>query len=120
VRALVSRHPVGAFFVMAYAITWIVWVPRALVDVGLLDWSWPSVVGRAWSYGPALAAVLVACLANGRSGLNELWSGLRRWRVGWLWYAIVLVVPFILSWSAFDCAYATGRKQPPKELAEAH
>jgi len=100
VRALVSRHPVVAFFVATYAITWIVWVPRALVDQGVLDWTWPDLVGRAWSYGPALAAILVAWLARGGAGLSGLWAGLRRWRVGWRWYGIVLVAPFVIGWGA--------------------
>jgi membrane protease YdiL (CAAX protease family) len=100
VRALVSRHQVIAFFLAAYAITWVVWVPRALVHQGLLDWTWPDAVGRAWSYGPALAAVLIACLARGGVGPAELWAGLRRWRVGWCWYALVLAVPFVVSTSA--------------------
>ncbi len=100
VSTLVSRHPVVAFFLAAYAVTWIVWVPRALVDQGLLDWTWPGVVGRAWSYGPALAAVLVAGLARGGAGPAELWAGLRRWRVGWRWYALVLAVPFVVAMSA--------------------
>jgi len=91
---------VVAFFVAAYAITWIVWVPRALVDQGMLDWTWPTVVGRAWSYGPALAAVLVAWLASGRAGPQRLWAGICRWRVGWRWYGLVLVVPFVLSSAA--------------------
>ena len=95
-----SRHPVVAFFAAAYAITWIVWVPRALVDQGVLDWTWPGVVGQAWSYGPAAAAVLVAWLASGRSGPQGLWAGVRRWRVGWRWYGLVLVVPFVVALGA--------------------
>jgi uncharacterized protein len=121
-RALVSRHPVVAFFVAAYVVTWIVWLPRALVDQGLLDWTWPGVVGRGWSYGPAMAALLVAWLVAGRAGLAELWAGLRRWRVGWHWYGLVLVVPFVVS----SCAMwlyerLTGRPadwpvQTPRDL----
>jgi membrane protease YdiL (CAAX protease family) len=91
---------VVAFFAAAYAITWGVWVPRALVDQGRLDWTWPTVIGPGWSYGPAMAAVLVAWLASGSAGPAALWAGICRWRVGWRWYALVLVAPLMLALSA--------------------
>jgi hypothetical protein len=47
VRSIRSR-PLVAFFVLAFAITWAVWVPRAAgVPVG--------VVGQLWTWAPAVA-----------------------------------------------------------------
>jgi membrane protease YdiL (CAAX protease family) len=39
--------------------------------------------------GPALAAVVVTALVDGRAGLRELWARVTRWRVGWRWWAVV-------------------------------
>jgi uncharacterized protein len=97
VVGLARRHPVVAYCLAAYVLTWAVWLPRALVDQGLLAWEWPVVLGRVWSYGPALAAVATAAGVAGRPGLRRLGRGLVRWRVGWRWYVVVFVAPFALS-----------------------
>jgi uncharacterized protein len=100
VIGLASRHPVGAYFLAAFALTWAVWVPRALVHQGVLDWDWPLLLGKAWTYSPALAAVAVTAVLAGRGGLRQLGRALVRWRVGWRWYALVLLAPFAVSGSA--------------------
>jgi membrane protease YdiL (CAAX protease family) len=92
VRALVRRHPGSVFVLLAYALTWSVWVPRALVSQGWLTAQWPMIVGPYWSVGPAVAAVITASVA-GRGALRELGSRLVRWRVRWWWYAIVVLGP---------------------------
>jgi len=85
------------YFLAAFVLTWAVWVPRALVQQGLLDWDWPVLLGKAWTYSPALAAVAVTAALAGRLGLRRLGGALVRWRVGWSWYALVLLGPFALS-----------------------
>src|ERR671916_2631011 len=58
VAQLIRRHPLVTFFLLAFGITWIVWVPRAAgVQVG--------VVGDAWTWTPAIAALLAAALTGG-------------------------------------------------------
>jgi len=70
--SVVKRHPIVTFFVLAYALTWPV-IP--LVSVSPL-------LGIPARRGPALAAIIVTSLADGRSGLMDLLSRLVRWRVG--------------------------------------
>jgi uncharacterized protein len=85
VRAIRSR-PLGAFFVLVFGITWVVWVPRAAgVPVGT--------VGQLWTWVPAVAALLVAALTGGRAAVGDLGARLVRWRVGWQWYAVVVLGP---------------------------
>ena len=79
-----------AFFVLAFAITWAVWVPRAAgVPTGA--------VGQLWTWVPAAAALITAALTGGRSAVGELGERLLRWRVGWRWYAVVIVGPAVFS-----------------------
>lgn len=92
-RRLARRFPVTTFVVLAFVITWSVWVPRALVSQGYLDSQWPMTLGSFWTYGPAVAAVLAAWLTAGPPGFRELASRLVRWRVGGHWYAVVLLGP---------------------------
>jgi len=89
VRSIRSR-PLAAFFVLVFAITWAVWVPRAAgVPVG--------VVGQLWTWVPAAAALITAALAGGRGALGDLGARLVRWRVGWRWYAVIILGPAIFS-----------------------
>ena len=89
VRSIRSR-PLLAFFMLAFAITWAVWVPRAAgVPVGA--------VGQLWTWIPAVAALLAAALTGGRAAVGELGARLVRWRVGWRWYAVVVLGPAAFS-----------------------
>jgi len=75
-----------AFFVLAFGITWVVWVPRAAgVPVGA--------VGQLWAWSPAVAALLAAALTYGRAAVGELGARPVRWRVSWRWYAVVVLGP---------------------------
>jgi uncharacterized protein len=90
ITAYVKRHQLVAFFVLAYALTWPL-IP--LVRVSPL-WGFPAL------FGPALAAVIVAALTDGRAGLRDLLSRLVRWRVGVRWYAVALGLPMVLALTA--------------------
>ncbi|HYI53864.1 MAG TPA: type II CAAX endopeptidase family protein [Microlunatus sp.] len=91
-RAAVRRHPAGVFVLLAFVLTWSVWIPRALVSRGLLTHRWPMILGEYWVWLPALAAVITAALA-GQGALVELGARLLRWRVRWWWYPMVLLGP---------------------------
>ena len=68
----IRRYPLVTFSLLAFAITWVVWVPRAAgVPVG--------VVGDAWTLAPAMAALLAAALTGGRAALRA-WE--RAWCAG--------------------------------------
>ena len=41
--------------------------------------------------GPCVAGVLMTAIVDGRPGLRHFFARLRRWRVGWTWYAIALL-----------------------------
>ena len=87
---LMKRHPLVTFFLLVFILTWVVWVPRASgAPLG--------VVGQAWTWVPAIAALLAAALTGGRGALRELGSRLVRWRVGWQWYVVVILGPAVFS-----------------------
>ena len=83
---MIRRHPLATFVVLAFGVTWVVWIPRALgAPVGA--------VGQLSTWAVAVAAVLAALLTGGRGAVRELLSRLVRWRVGLRWYAVVLLGP---------------------------
>ena len=86
-----KRLPVTTFIVLAFLVTWIIWVPRAMGA------DWAVQVGQIWTYGPAIAAVLAAGLTGGRTAIRQLAAGLDKWRLGWNWYAVILIGPLALA-----------------------
>jgi CAAX protease family protein len=100
--AFVKGHPLITFFVLAYALTWPV-IP--LVSVSPL-------LGLPGLFGPALAAIVVASLAGGKSALKDLASRLLRWRVGVRWYAVALGLPAVLALTAAGLHLLLGAPAP--------
>jgi uncharacterized protein len=87
---LIQRYPLVTFFILAFAITWVVWVPRAVgVPVGL--------VGQVWTWAPAIAALLAAAFTGERAAIRDLGARLVRWRVGWRWYLVGILGPAVFS-----------------------
>jgi membrane protease YdiL (CAAX protease family) len=70
------RHPLVAFFVLTYVLTW-----AAIPFIGF------------FTAGPFLAALIVIPLTQGLSGLKELGLRMIRWRVRWYWYAVAIGLP---------------------------
>jgi hypothetical protein len=58
IRKQIGDHPISAFFVGAYAITWGIWFPvLSAIDRGLIAYSTTAlVVLVAGSFGPPLSA----------------------------------------------------------------
>jgi hypothetical protein len=62
VVALIRRYPLTTFFVLAYALSWLVY---PLIQVS-------PIIGFVGLFGPALAAVIVVAAAEGNTGLRDL------------------------------------------------
>jgi membrane protease YdiL (CAAX protease family) len=100
--ALIRRHPVVSFYVLAFAISWgaIVAVvgPAGMTGTG----STIFLSGIVSLAGPGIAGVLMTWLTGGRSGLRDLRSRLLRWRVGIRWYAVALLTaPIVMAGTVF-------------------
>ena len=104
IKALLARHPLVSFFVMAYAFTWLVWAPWVLGEdgAGLLP---INVSQTASGYlnatailaGPTLSAFIMTATTEGREGVRRLLGRLVLWRVGIRWYLFALIgVPLIM------------------------
>jgi len=78
--AVIKRHPLVAFFALAFALTWA-----------------PVPLGVFMAAGPLVAALVITAVVDGRRGLRELGSRIVRWRVGWQWYAAALLIPLALA-----------------------
>ena len=86
------RHPLLAMYALMFGLAWLVLVPQALASRGLLPFHVPAALTLIAGWSPAIAAVVVAGLTEGRGAVRDL---LRRFlivRVGLVWYAVALAL----------------------------
>jgi len=96
VRAWVHRHRIVSYVVLAYALSWSWWIPLALHGSRTAPGQgWPTHLPGL--LGPALAAVIVTALADGRAGLRELTARALRWRIRWRWYVLLIATVAMLG-----------------------
>lgn len=100
--SVVRRHPLIAFFVLAYTFSW--W-PWPLYALGL---SSGAIVG----FGPFFAAVVVLALTGGKAGVMILLRRMVRWRVAPLWYAAALLLPVAIALGATVLNVLLGARPP--------
>lgn len=105
---------IWCYVALAFAFSWAWWVPMAAAgQVSRAGQGWPThLLGLT---GPALAAVVVTAVADGRSGLVDLWKRATRWRVGLRWWLVVLAT-LGLSGLAFLSGWWRGEPVPPGDL----
>jgi len=81
---LLKRHPLTAFFALAYLITWPGWWLAAAAG------QFGAFLGYS---GPANAALLMAAITGGKAGLEALLARRFRWRVPFNWYLVAVLLP---------------------------
>jgi membrane protease YdiL (CAAX protease family) len=84
---LIRRHPLGAFFTLAYGISWLM----LLALYGLLRLP-AALVILLQTLGPTLAALVTLSAQEGSAGRRRLLGRIRIWRVSRRWYLFALVV----------------------------
>lgn len=102
-RRLVRQHPLIAYFVLAYALTWCAWLPLVAESQGvnLRTIPYQHYLGAV---GPIAAAMIVASVTAGRAGPMQLVRSITAWRVKARWYLIALLGPvavFVVSGCAW-------------------
>ena len=82
---LFKRFPVIAFYVLAFAISWIGWLPQALYARGMFPFDNPllSLLGAG---GPTLAAVIVLMASGQRDKIGRLFGALFQFKASPIWY----------------------------------
>src|SRR5215203_3645846 len=93
--SLVRRHPLITFFVLAYALTWILESPLVFLGDSVSDTQSLVLVILASNVPSALGIVLTA-IVLGRGAIRKLLGRLLPWRVNPLWYLVVFLGPAAL------------------------
>ncbi|WP_328294319.1 CPBP family intramembrane metalloprotease [Kineococcus sp. NBC_00420] len=120
---VVSRHPLVAFFTLAFGLSWLAWIPYVLSGngLGVLPFSFPALLGTSQLLGvlpgaylgPVTAAFVVTALVEGRPGLRSWRGRLLRFGVGWRWYlGVGVVVPVSILAATFVLPQAWEAVRP--------
>jgi membrane protease YdiL (CAAX protease family) len=95
-RVWVKRHQLATYFILAYAITWILLSPLVAQGLGLPALHVPPLWHALGALGPAVSAFYVTALVAGRPGVRRLLASIGRLRVGFGWLEIASVTPLLL------------------------
>src|SRR5215218_2465864 len=93
--SLVRRHPLIAFFVLTYALAWILWLPLVFLQDTI-----PAAPGLVLvllgSNVPSVLGIVLTAIVSGRGALRKLLGRLLIWRVDPRWYLVVVLGPAAL------------------------
>lgn len=103
---LAARIRIAAFFALAFAVSWAVWILAALASAPS-----PSLALTLFPlglFGPAFVAIALVAFFEGRTGVRKLVGPVLKWRAGARWYPIVVLGPAAMVWIAAGLSALLG------------
>lgn len=99
---LIRRHPLLAYYVLTFALSWggfvLVVGPGSLANTNWQAEGKFLAAVMVMLAGPSIAGLLLTGLVDGRAGCRALFLRLRKWRVGMRWYALaILPAPIVTA-----------------------
>ncbi len=96
---LLTRHPLVFYFLIAFAFSWLMFLPIVLTYYEILNLS-PSMVGLlgiVGLLGPVLSGFIMTAVTEGGPGIRRLVHRIVLWRVGLRWYLFALLgLPLVM------------------------
>jgi membrane protease YdiL (CAAX protease family) len=99
---LAKRRPLTTFFVLAYGLSWALWIPLCVFR-DAAPGPYVSMALLIGSNVPSAVAILLTAATLGKGGVRALLKRLLIWRVGLRWY-LVLLGPTALVLAAITVA----------------
>jgi len=94
-----KQHPVLAYFMLAFTLSWAIEIPMAASAQGWLHVSVPAALHYLAAFGPMVSAVIITAATEGRPGMRQLLAGVVQWRVGlgWILWALSPIALFVVA-----------------------
>lgn len=106
--AWIHRHPLAAYILLAYALSWLLVSPLIAAAWGFL----PVQPASAWhalgALGPLAAALIVTAITGGKTGLRAFGDRLMHWRVAPGWWVLALSPLLLFALAALALRLTTG------------
>src|SRR5215204_6915197 len=93
--SVVKQHPLVAFFVLAYALSWIIESPLVFLGDSVNDIQ-ELVIRALASNVPSALGIVFTAIVLGRGSVRKLLGRLLIWRVNPFWYLVVFLGPVAL------------------------
>jgi membrane protease YdiL (CAAX protease family) len=93
-----KKHPIPWFYVLAFVISWLGWLPMVARSRGIAPFDHPlfQFLLLLPAIGPVLAAVIVTTAIDGKASIKRLLKPLLQWQVGAVWLMTTVLVPALL------------------------
>jgi len=97
-RSFMKQHPLLSYFVLAYGLSWLLWVPLAVVYNGPTE---PPeellLLLYVGIYGASAAGIIMTRVVEGKGSVRKLLRRYIDWRVGLRWYVVMFfTMPLLL------------------------
>lgn len=111
-RTFIQRHSVSLFFVLAFALTWMIQIPLVMDARGMLPFHVPDIFQFLQGPMPGIAALIMAGVVSGRAGIVDLIKRVGRGRVNLVWYVIAIVGTGVVYTAAVFASTLLGSPMP--------
>ena len=106
--AVVDKRRLLLYFALTYLISWLLWLPLIASSQSWIPAKAPFILYYLGTVGPALAAVMLAWLDDGKEGIWSLLRNLVLWRASVKWYLVALLLPAVVRFTALSLLYSFG------------
>ena len=96
---LLARHPLTFYFLIAFAFSWLMFLPGVLTYFGVLNLrdSLVGVLSITGLLGPILSGFIMTAVTEGGPGIRRWLGRIVLWRVGLRWYLFALIgLPLVM------------------------